>query len=64
MQCVERGLVNLDDDVSVHLPEWKDPMILTGFDENDGKKPILVKSKTPITLRYFYPSHLLLLRTQ
>ena len=53
MQSVERGLVDLDDDISVHLPEWKEPMILMGFDEKDGKKPVLVKSKVPITLRHF-----------
>jgi CubicO group peptidase (beta-lactamase class C family) len=51
MQCVERGLVNLDDDMTNHLPEWKDAMILTGFDENDGGKPVLAKPINAITLR-------------
>ncbi|KAL1637200.1 hypothetical protein SLS56_000859 [Neofusicoccum ribis] len=28
LQCVEKGLLNLDDDISGILPEWKDPKIL------------------------------------
>jgi CubicO group peptidase (beta-lactamase class C family) len=51
MQCVERGLIKLDDDITTVLPEWKDAVILTGFDENNDGKPILVKAKNPITLR-------------
>lgn len=51
MQCVERGLVNLDDDITTHLPEWKDTMMLTGFDEENGDKPILEKALNKITLR-------------
>ncbi|CAL3970297.1 unnamed protein product [Diplocarpon coronariae] len=53
MQCVERGLLNLDDDVSIILPELKDIQILTGFEEVDGKeKPILTKNTKTITLRH------------
>lgn len=52
MQCVERGLLNLDEDVTGILPELKDLPILTGFEEVDGKdKPILVENTKPITLR-------------
>jgi hypothetical protein len=51
MQCVERGLVNLDDDITDHLPEWKHAMILTGFDEKNDGKPILTEAVNPITLR-------------
>ncbi len=49
MQCVERGLLELDADVTSHLHELKDPDILTGFDD-DGK-PQYVKAKNKITLR-------------
>jgi len=53
MQCVEKGLLNLDEDVSTILPELKDKDILTGFENDpDGKeKPILVKNTKTITLR-------------
>jgi CubicO group peptidase (beta-lactamase class C family) len=49
MQCVERGLIGLDDDVSSVLHEWKDAEILDGFDESG--KPKLRKAKNKITLR-------------
>jgi len=52
MQCVERGLIKLDDPISTFLPEWKEPMIVTGFDEKDGGKPVLVEAKNAITLRF------------
>lgn len=54
MQCVERGLLNLDDDISRVLPELGELKILQGFEEGpDGKeKPILVKNTKAITLRY------------
>jgi len=50
MQCVEKGLLNLDDDITEILPEFKDREILTGFDE-ETQKPILVKRRKKITLR-------------
>lgn len=49
LQCVEKGLLKLDNDIGSVLPEWKDPEILKGFDDND--KPILVKAEQRITLR-------------
>lgn len=49
LQCLEKGLVGLDDDVGGILPELNAQSILTGFD-NDGK-PLLVKRQNPITLR-------------
>ena len=49
LQCVEKGQLTLDDDVSELLPELKDIEILTGFDESG--KPSLVKAKNKITLR-------------
>lgn len=53
MQCVERGQLDLDDDISAILPDLKELGILTGFEGSpDGKdKPILVKNTKPITLR-------------
>lgn len=53
MQCVEKDLLRLDDDVTTILPELKGIEILKGFETGeDGKdKPILVKSKKAITLR-------------
>lgn len=53
MQCVEKGLLKLDDDVSTILPELKDIDVLVGFENGeDGKeKPILKKNTKVITLR-------------
>ena len=51
MQCVEKELFTLDEDVSRILPEWKEPDIVTGFDEKSGE-PLLKKSTKPITLRH------------
>lgn len=50
MQCVEKGLLDLDADISSILPEWKDPKILVGFDENDV--PQFRPAKRPLTLRW------------
>ena len=50
MQCVERGKLALEDDVSTILPEVKRLDILTGFDEESGK-PTYTKPKKAITLR-------------
>ncbi|THV08217.1 beta-lactamase/transpeptidase-like protein [Dendrothele bispora CBS 962.96] len=51
MQLVERGLVDLDEDISRVLTEWKNPEILEGFEEGTGK-PILRSAKNKITLRH------------
>lgn len=50
MQCVERGEIGLDDDVSTVLTEFKDIQILTGFNE-ETNEPILTPAKNKITLR-------------
>ncbi len=51
MQCVEKGLLNLDDDISTVLDEWKEPRrILTGFDETTGE-PKFEEAKGKINLR-------------
>lgn len=49
MQCVERGQLDLDADIAVVLPEWKDPQILTGFNEKD--EPIFRPATKVVTLR-------------
>lgn len=50
MQCVEKGLVSLDQDVAGILPEWMSPDILTGFDQESGE-PQLKKATKKISLR-------------
>jgi len=50
LQCVERGQIGLDDDVSQTLTELKDIQVLTGFDEGTGN-PISKKAENKITLR-------------
>ena len=49
LQCVERGLITLDEDVSPILTELKDIKILSGFEENGT--PILKLASNKITLR-------------
>jgi CubicO group peptidase (beta-lactamase class C family) len=51
MQCVEKGLLSLDGDVTDVLPELKGREILMGFEEG-SQKPILVENTKKITLRY------------
>ena len=50
MQCVEKGLFSLDEDVTRVLPELKGREILKGFEEGT-QKPILVPNTKKITLR-------------
>jgi len=52
LQCVERGLVELDEDITRVLNEWKEPKILTGFDENGI--PITKVAKNKMTLRWTF----------
>ncbi|KAK0130363.1 hypothetical protein ONS96_000885 [Cadophora gregata f. sp. sojae] len=54
VQCVERGLLKLDEDVTNILPEFKGVKILTGFEEDEqGKEtPVLVENTKAITLRH------------
>jgi CubicO group peptidase (beta-lactamase class C family) len=49
LQCVEQGLVALDDDLAEKMEELKDIQILKGFD--DRGEPILEKAKNKVTLR-------------
>lgn len=50
VQCVERGLLALDEDVSRLLPEIGKYGIITGFDDATGQ-PIVSQKKKQITLR-------------
>jgi len=50
LQCVERGQIGLDEDVSPFLTELKDLQIITGFEEGTDK-PIFKKAENKITLR-------------
>jgi hypothetical protein len=50
LQCVERGQVGLDDDLSTILTEFKDIQILTGIKE-ETEEPILKTAVNRITLR-------------
>ncbi|KAG0645149.1 Lovastatin hydrolase [Hyphodiscus hymeniophilus] len=50
LQCVERGQIGLDDDLSTVLSEFKDIQILTGFKEGTVD-PIHKKAVNKITLR-------------
>jgi CubicO group peptidase (beta-lactamase class C family) len=53
LQCVERGQIGLDNDVSDILAELREAQILTGFDEGT-EKPILKNARDTITLRWVY----------
>jgi CubicO group peptidase (beta-lactamase class C family) len=59
LQCVERGLVTLDEDVTRILPELKDIEILTSFDRKT-QKPIFFRRRTQITLRSVNPFYTML----
>lgn len=49
MQCVEQGLIGLDDDVRSLVPEMEGVKILKGFDKEG--KGIMKEPKEKITLR-------------
>jgi len=55
LQCVERGQITLDEDLSNILTEFKDIEILTNF---DGEKPVLKKAENKITLRLVVQSRM------
>ena len=50
MQCVEKGLIQLADPIAPLLPEFADPDVLYGFDEETGA-PQFKKAKNKITMR-------------
>jgi CubicO group peptidase (beta-lactamase class C family) len=49
LQCVERGLLDLEDDISTILPDWNQRFILLGFDATG--QPKLEKAVGKLTLR-------------
>lgn len=49
LQLVEKGVLDLDADVTTWLPEWKDVDVLKGF--TDDGEPIYEKAKEKITIR-------------
>jgi methyl acetate hydrolase len=49
MQCVERGLLSLDQPAGEIVPELAEPLVLDGFDANG--KPMLRPARRKITLR-------------
>ena len=49
LQCVEKGKLSLDTDVTSILHEYKEAKILTGFDESE--EPILKGKGGPITVQ-------------
>jgi CubicO group peptidase (beta-lactamase class C family) len=52
LQCVEKGLLSLDDDISTVLPEWKERSVLVGFEgESADSKPILEKATGKMSLQ-------------
>ncbi|KAG7004437.1 hypothetical protein G7Y79_00025g057230 [Physcia stellaris] len=50
LQCVEKGLLALDDDVSETLHELRDARIITGFEE--AGQPVFRRAERRITVRH------------
>ena len=50
LQCVDRGLLTLDEDVSRVLIELRGVQVLKGWDDEGG--PILEEANTKISLRF------------
>lgn len=50
LQCVEKGLINLDDDIGGILPEYAEPDVVLGFDDKSGQ-PQMGKAKNKVTMR-------------
>ena len=50
LQCVERGLISLTEDVARVVPHLGEVGVLTHFDEAQYGKAIIEKKKNPITL--------------
>lgn len=50
LQCVEKGLLHLDQDISRVLPEFEKAKILEGFTESN--EPIFTPAQNPVTLRH------------
>ena len=51
MMLVDEGKLKLDDNVAKYLPKWKDPLVISTFNEADGSYETR-KAKRPITIRH------------
>jgi CubicO group peptidase (beta-lactamase class C family) len=51
LQCCEKGLLGLDEDLSKKYPQWFNKKVLTKFDEGDSE-PTYEGLKNPLTLRH------------
>jgi methyl acetate hydrolase len=51
MMLVEEGKLKLDDEVAKYLPKWKDPVVISKFNEADGTYETR-PAKRPITIRH------------
>lgn len=53
MQCIERGLIELDEPVGKHLPELDNPSVIESWrqDEEGKEEPILRQAIGQVTLR-------------
>jgi methyl acetate hydrolase len=51
MMLVDQGKLKLDDEVARYLPKWKEPLVITKFNEADASYETR-KAKRPITVRH------------
>ena len=51
MLLVDEGKLKLDDDVAKYLPKWKDPLVISKFNEADASYETR-PAKRPITIRH------------
>jgi CubicO group peptidase (beta-lactamase class C family) len=51
MMLVDQGKLKLDDEVARYLPKWKEPLVITKFNEADASYETR-KAKRPITIRH------------
>jgi CubicO group peptidase (beta-lactamase class C family) len=51
MTLVDEGKLKLDDEVSKYLPKWKDPLVISKFNEADASYETR-PAKRPITIRH------------
>lgn len=51
MMLVDEGRLTLDDDVAKYLPKWKDPLVITRFNEADASYETRPATR-PITIRH------------
>ena len=64
LQCVERGQITLDEDVTPILPELAQLSVLEGFEKASGQPLLRQRKTTKLTLRYVNPPQTPLLTSQ